>query len=204
MRAVLLVAVLLAAAAGAWSVIDIGLTVEDVETTILGLGVWGVLLSVALMVLHSFVPFPAEIVALANGMAYGWLWGTVVTWIGAMLGAIVAFALARAFAPSLQQRWLSPARRALLARYAAEDAWWLLLTSRLMPVIAFNLINYAAGLAGVRWATFLWTTAVGISPLTVAMTVIGDGLSRPSWLTLGAVLALLLGMAWLLWRRHRA
>jgi uncharacterized membrane protein YdjX (TVP38/TMEM64 family) len=105
---VLLVAVLLAAAAGAWSAIDIGLTVEAVETTILGLGVWGVLLSIALMVLHSFVPFPAEIVALANGMAYGWLWGTVVTWIGAMLGAVVAFALARAFAPSLQQRWLSP------------------------------------------------------------------------------------------------
>ena len=43
--------------------------------------------SCLLMVLHSFVPFPAEFVAMANGMLYGPIWGTVITWSGAMLGA---------------------------------------------------------------------------------------------------------------------
>ena len=47
------------------------------------------------MVLHSFVPFPAEVVAMANGMLYGPLWGTLITWVGAMLGAYLAFGLAR-------------------------------------------------------------------------------------------------------------
>jgi uncharacterized membrane protein YdjX (TVP38/TMEM64 family) len=43
------------------------------------------------------VPFPAEFLAIANGMLYGPLWGTVITWSGAMLGAWAAFGLTRFF-----------------------------------------------------------------------------------------------------------
>ncbi|MGH9893788.1 MAG: TVP38/TMEM64 family protein, partial [bacterium] len=74
-----------------------GISVRAFEDLILSWGHWGILASIGLMVLHSFVPFPAELVALANGMLYGPLWGTVITWIGAMLGAFLAFGLSRAF-----------------------------------------------------------------------------------------------------------
>ncbi|MEE8392980.1 MAG: redoxin family protein, partial [Rhodospirillales bacterium] len=46
------------------------------------MGAWGVGASIGIMVLHSFVPFPAELVAFANGMIYGPFWGTVITWTG--------------------------------------------------------------------------------------------------------------------------
>ena len=58
------------------------LSVAAVERTIESWGVWGVAGAILLMVLHSFVPFPAEIVAMANGMLYGRLWGTLITWTG--------------------------------------------------------------------------------------------------------------------------
>src|SRR3546814_6248970 len=73
------------------------ISVEAFEDVILSWGHWGVLASIGLMVLHSFVPFPAEFVALANGMLYGPVWGTIITWIGAMLGAFLAFEIGRAF-----------------------------------------------------------------------------------------------------------
>ena len=69
--------------------------VRDVEDLIRSWGAWGVAGSIGLMVAHSFLPFPSEIVALANGMLYGPLWGTVITWVGAMLGASAAFAVGR-------------------------------------------------------------------------------------------------------------
>ena len=56
------------------------------------LGPWRGVGIVVLMVLHSFVPFPAEIVAFLAGKHLGLFWGTVYAWSGAMLGAVMAFA----------------------------------------------------------------------------------------------------------------
>lgn len=62
-----------------------------------------------------------------------------------------------------------------------------MLVSRLVPVIAFNLINYAAALAGVPWRTFLWTTGLGILPMTVLTAVLGDRvLTVPMWVWVAA------------------
>jgi len=77
-----------------------------------------------------------------------------------------------------------------------------LLFVRLVPLISFNLVNYAAGLLGVRWWPFLWTTALGILPLTIAMVLVGtELLQAPLWLwfTLAAALVLL----WLALQRWR-
>ena len=64
------------------------LSASAVEELIASWGVWAVAGSIGLMVLHSFVPFPAELVAIANGMLFGPLWGTLITWTGAMLGRV--------------------------------------------------------------------------------------------------------------------
>ena len=64
-------------------------SLDEVLQFIRSSGSWGVI------VIHSFIPFPAELVAIANGMIYGSFWGIVITWSGAMMGACVAFALAR-------------------------------------------------------------------------------------------------------------
>jgi uncharacterized membrane protein YdjX (TVP38/TMEM64 family) len=72
------------------------LSVEAVEQEIRSWGMWGIAASILLMVLHSFVPFPAEFVAMANGMLYGPVWGTLITWTGAMLGAPTSLSGSRA------------------------------------------------------------------------------------------------------------
>src|SRR5262249_58796380 len=73
----------------------LSLSAADVERFVAGWGMWGALASMLLMVLHSFVPVPAEVIAVANGMMFGTLGGAAVTWSGAMLGALSSFALAR-------------------------------------------------------------------------------------------------------------
>ena len=57
---------------------------------------------------------------------------------------------------------------------------------RLMPMISFNLVNYAAGLLGVPWWRFLWTTALGILPIIVTMVVLGRELMAAPWWIWGA------------------
>ncbi|MBU6491613.1 MAG: TVP38/TMEM64 family protein [Burkholderiales bacterium] len=159
-------------------------------------GAWGMAASIALMVIHSFLPFPAEIVALANGLVYGPVWGAALTWSGAMLGACAAFGVGRLLGRPLLQRFLPSESRQRLAVWSRTRGSGALLVSRLIPIIAFNVINYAAALAEISWWTFLWTTALGILPLTILFAVLGDQmLHMPLWAWLG--LSVIVAIAWI-------
>jgi uncharacterized membrane protein YdjX (TVP38/TMEM64 family) len=192
---------LLAGGAVLWWRWEITPSVAEIERFIRSLGAWGVVASVGLMVLHSFVPFPAEFLALANGMLYGPFWGTLVTWTGAMLGAFAAFGLARRLGRPFVERRLAPRHRRRLDGWADREGWQTLLVVRFLPIVAFNLVNYAAGLTRVGWWTFAWTTAVGILPVTVLVVVLGDRVDRVHW-AVWLLLALACLGLWL-WLRRR-
>lgn len=157
------------------------LSAHVIEQAIQSWGAWGVLASIALMVLHSFVPFPAEFVAIANGMVYGAIWGTVITWTGAMLGAFLAFGLARTLGRPFVELMVRRSNWHVLDDWAAIQGGRLVFISRLIPVISFNLINYAAGLTRMSWWTFAWATGIGIVPLTTLMVVMGDRIESLTW-----------------------
>ncbi len=152
-----------------------------IEQFIASFGHWGIVASIGLMMLHSFVPFPAELVAIANGMIYGPIWGTVITWVGAMLGAFLAFGLARRVGRPFVRRMLTRRNVQKVDDWLAHYGTGALLFSRFIPVIAFNLINYAAGLTKISWCTFAWTTGLGILPLTTLMVVMGHHIDALAW-----------------------
>jgi uncharacterized membrane protein YdjX (TVP38/TMEM64 family) len=179
MMAGLLLVVAAAVATGV--AVDWSVDLDGIEGAIRSWGAWGVLASIALMVLHSLIPFPAELVAIANGMIYGPVWGTAITWTGAMLGALFAFGLARRLGRPFVRQLVARRAWQALDDWAAAEGGSLVLVARLIPVIAFNLINYAAGLSGMSWWTFAWTTGIGILPLTVLMVVMGDHIEVLPW-----------------------
>ncbi len=154
---------------------------EAVERLILSWGAWGVIGSIGLMIIHSFVPFPAEILAIANGMIYGPVWGSLVTWIGAMLGAYLAFGLARCLGRPLVLHLVTRRKLQSIDVWTETRGGITLLVSRLIPMIAFNLINYAAGLTRISWWTFTWATGLGILPITILMAVLGHNMATIPW-----------------------
>lgn len=178
------------------------LSTEAVENLIRSWGAWGVVGSIGLMVIHSFVPFPSEILAIANGMIYGPIWGSLVTWVGAMLGAFLAFGLARSLGRPFLHRLVRAPRREAIDAWTGRQGGVALLISRLIPVIAFNLINYAAGLTNMSWWTFTWATGLGILPLTVLMAIFGHNMTMIPW-WLWPLLAGLALAAWLALRTAR-
>ena len=101
--------------------------------------------------------------------------------------------------------WLLPERqKQLLDRWTDDQGAMTLLVSRFIPVIAFNLINYAAGLTRISWWTFFWTTAIGILPLTALMVYMGSKMRDLSWealFTLSAVCIVIMGV--LHWYRRK-
>lgn len=160
-------------------------TPEGFQKLILSWGMWAVAGSVLLMVVHSFIPFPAEFVAIANGMCFGILWGTVITWSGAMLGALAAFALCRRLGRPFAERMINKKRWRRIDDWLEEHGGEAVFLCRFIPVIAFNLINYAAGLTRITYWKFIWATGLGILPMTILMVWMGaemHALSPATWL----------------------
>ncbi len=179
---------------------EAGQWVRQIEDTIAAWGPWGIVVSMAIMVLHSFVPFPAEFLAIANGMLFGPVLGIAITWSGAMLGALLAFALSRLLGRPFVETVLARRQLAWLDEWTGERAVHWIFLARFVPVIAFNLVNYAAGLTAISWWTFIWTTGLGILPMTALMVTMGASVHQLDWQWW---LVLMAGgfSAWLLLRR---
>jgi len=169
-----------------------------------GAGAWGVVIAPLVMAAVAILPIPAEAPALVNGMLFGPVGGTVVTWLGAMLGAVASFEIGRAAGRPAAERWLRPDALERADRLVIRAGWRGLLIARFVPLIAFTALNWGAGLTPVpRW-TFVWTTAVGILPGAILFTVTGWALTGLvgglPWIALALAAAL---AAWGFWRYRR-
>src|SRR4051794_33380458 len=71
------------------------LSPEGIRTWILTFGWAAPALFILLYAVRPLILFPASVLSLAGGLAFGPLWGTVYTIVGATLGAVLAFGLAR-------------------------------------------------------------------------------------------------------------
>ena len=112
---------------------------ERLETLVARAGLWGPVLIVTLMTIAVVAsPIPSAPIALAAGAACGHLWGTVQVVIGAELGALIAFGLARVLGHDVLRRVFGDRVDAgLLGSQNALTAT--VLASRLMPFLPARL-----------------------------------------------------------------
>ncbi|MBU0481141.1 MAG: TVP38/TMEM64 family protein [Proteobacteria bacterium] len=158
------------------------------------LGAWGALGSIGLMIVHSFIPYPAEFLTIANGMVFGPFWGVVITWVGAMLGAYASFGLTRRYGRPFVARKVNRSQLEKIDRWVQDQGAMSLLLSRFIPIISFNLINYGAGMTRISWWTFSWTTGLGILPMTLMMVILGDNVHVLPWWTWVILLVAIIGI----------
>jgi uncharacterized membrane protein YdjX (TVP38/TMEM64 family) len=130
---------------------------------------------IGLYVAVAALSIPAGAVLTTIG---GFLFGTVVgalsAIVGATIGACVIFLIAKSAVGEHLVRRAGP----LAAKFAdgfRRDAFCYMLFLRLVP-FPFWLVNLAGALFGVRLTTFLAATAIGIIPASFAFAFFGAGL----------------------------
>ena len=162
-----------------------------------GLGIWGPVAIIALIATDIVVtPVPSAPVAIAAGMIYGAAAGAVIVVIGAELGAIIAFFVARWLGYEAVRRWSGADRiMSYLSRERSQN--WLMavvFVSRLLPFVSFDAISYAAGLTPLAFWRFALATVVGITPVSFMLTYAGEELSTASLATISLVLIVLVAL----------
>ena len=147
---------------------------EDLRRWIDGAGLLGPLLVVALMTVAIVAsPLPSAPVALAAGAAYGHTFGTALVVLGAELGAIAAFLLARGLGQPFVERHLG---QKLTAGFLGSQntLTFLVFGSRLLPFLSFDMISYAAGLSKLHFWRFAVATLAGIIPASFLLAHLGS------------------------------
>ncbi len=143
---------------------------------------WQVLLFLALMVLQSlFAPIPSELILLSGGMIFGWTLGIIIGVAGSMVSSVITFYLSkrggRAIIDATGEK-IGILKRSILVFDIWIKRWglWAILVGRAVPVIMFDPISYAAGLANVKdWQYFL-ATFIGSIPRSIFYVFLGQQL----------------------------
>lgn len=162
------------------------------------LGAGGLALLVGLMLLHAIILYPSEIVTTTAGYVYGFWPGLALALAGWYVSALMSYALGRTVGGPLLRRLLGR-RFVWLTTTMERGGSSLLLSSRLIPIVPFALVGYAAGATHTSLWRFSWTTVVGYLPLTTAVAYLGSQAQTLStadpllWVAVAVVISLVFG-----------
>jgi uncharacterized membrane protein YdjX (TVP38/TMEM64 family) len=150
-----------------------------VKVEVLSWGIWG---PVAFMVLYAVGPsllVPGAMMTIAGGLAFGTLWGSVYSLIGADVGALIAFAAGRFLGRGFVERIVN--RRFLhLMQGVARRGFQIIFYLRMVPIIPYNALNLLAGASSITFRDYFWASMIGMVPGTIVWAFLGDSMWHPT------------------------
>ena len=172
---------------------------EVIRETLAGLGTLAPVVYMAMFAVLPAFFFPVAVLALAGGLVFGLWLGALYTFIGAVINCSVMFWMARYMGrrqiEHLIEKRLDAKWKLRLSKLEGREGSILLIVLRLIPAVPYNLINYAFGLTGMGYGTYILASALGIIPGTFAFINIGDkamDVSSPGfWVAIGLLMLLL-------------
>ena len=148
------------------------LTVAGIREFVHGLGAWGPLVFILIYCIAPALFLPGLPLDLAAGLVFGPFWGTLYTSVGATGGATVAFLVARTVGRDGIRRMMS-GRLAKIAAGVESEGWRFVAFTRLVPIIPFNVLNYALGLTRIGLAPYVAASFIFMLPTTAAYVYAG-------------------------------
>ena len=142
---------------------------------ILSFGAWAPIVSALLMVFQALVaPLPAFVLTFANGLAFGGFWGGLLSLSSAAMAAAISFWLARALGRGPVEALMGKAGLESADRWFERWGAYAVLVARLIPILSFDVVSFAAGLTRIRFPRFFAATVVGAAPATFVYSYLGE------------------------------
>lgn len=155
------------------------------------MGIWAPVLYILIYSIATICILPSTPLNLTGGAIFGSVWGTVWTSIAAILAAVLAFGFSRTIGRSLVERKLA-GKWESIDREMQQGGFFYMFAIRLLPLIPYGIVNFAAGLTSIKFRDYLLGTLLGTVPGILPFVMMGAGLTA---LKQGDVLPLLVGLA---------
>lgn len=155
------------------------LTPESIRNLILSFGWWGPTVYIFIYTIRPLLLFPAIILTLAGGLAFGPWWGTLYVVVGGLLGACLCFAIARLLGREKMKTYLSRfSQIEALDEQINKNGFRTMLMMRIVPIFPYDPVSFLAGLSDIRFRDYALATAIGMVPGAFACNVLGHSLTE--------------------------
>ncbi|MGK7893400.1 MAG: TVP38/TMEM64 family protein [Xenococcus sp. (in: cyanobacteria)] len=150
-----------------------GLAPEQVQSWLEQAGIWAPIIYIVIYTIATILVLPSTALNLAGGAIFGPWIGTLWTSVAAIIAAIIAFYYSR----TIGREWIS---QKLAGRWQAMDAemrhggLFYMFAIRLLPIIPYGLVNFAAGLTSVSFKDYLLGTTLGTVPGVLPFVMLGS------------------------------
>lgn len=131
----------------------------------------------------SIVP-PIAALSLTAGLAFGAVWGAVYLMIAAMLGTSATFLISRYFGRALIEKMLTPQNAGLKGKFKdldeklANNGFMTILFFRVIPLVPYEVLNYAGGLSRIKFKDYFSATFLGLIPGVIVSAFFGGSLGE--------------------------
>jgi len=173
LKSVVVIGLVVAAAAGLLF-LPVREWLEALEIYIQSLGALGPVLFGLAYVVTTVLLVPGSALTIAAGGLFGLSNGFLVVFLGANLGALCAFLLARTFIRKQVTRWArAKPKFRTLDQAIGKQGFRMVFLARLSPAFPFVLLNYLVGLTAVRTGPYILANLLGMLPGTFLFVYIG-------------------------------
>lgn len=147
---------------------------RDVLQWIDSLGTVGAIAFIGVYIIATVAFLPGSILTLGAGVVFGVIQGSIYVFIGATLGATLAFLVGRYLARSwVAEKIAGNSKFQAIDEAVGREGFKIVLLTRLSPVFPFNLLNYAFGITGVTLRDY-FLGCVGMIPGTIMYVYLGS------------------------------
>lgn len=164
---------------------------NEIKEFIQGKGVMAPIIYVALLSSLPLLLFPDSVLVIAGGMIFGLFWGSILTTIGSLIGATIAFYISRKLGQQVVKKLI---KKDLVLFDRKNSGFFLILMLRLIPLFPFKIVSYSAGLSDVKFKDFALATTIGSLPGIIVYTNLGDKTtvfgSKDFYLSIGLLIGL--------------
>jgi uncharacterized membrane protein YdjX (TVP38/TMEM64 family) len=127
--------------------------------------VWGGVLYPLLYAACNVLLLPGGVIAIGSGLFFGLWWGAALSLVGNVVGAAVAFGIARLIGRRwLVARLLKNERWAALDRAIERHGWKIIFLTQVHPLFPTSLLNYIYGVTRIRFSHCMLWVALGQAP----------------------------------------
>lgn len=150
-----------------------GIDPEWLQATLDRAGIWGPIIYIVIYTVATVLVLPSTVLNLAGGALFGpWL-GSLWTTIAALIAAIVAFGFTRTVGREMVAKRLAGYWQTIDAEIRNGGMFYMF-SIRLLPVIPYGLVNFAAGLTSISWKDYVVGTALGTLPGVLPFVLLGS------------------------------